>query len=79
VAAAYLGARLLVTPDLARPSSPASAGRCSTSALPQADDPAVETRTGLRGGVVLVLALLVVVVTFLRYARMGTGATCSSA
>jgi hypothetical protein len=72
VALAYLGLRLAVLPALGHAQFP-GLGQALVNfglyvklmMLP------VETRTGLRGVVVLVLGVVVVVVTFLRYARMG--------
>lgn len=72
VALAYLGLRWAVLPTIARARFP-GVGEALLNLglylklmmLP------VETRTGLRGLVLLVLGGVVIVVTFLRYARMG--------
>jgi hypothetical protein len=72
VAAGYLALRLTVLPSLGKAGVPGLRQALFNFGLyvkllllP------VETHTGLRGGVVLVLFVITVVVTFLRYARMG--------
>jgi hypothetical protein len=72
VAAAYLALRLTVLPSLGRAHFPGLRQALFNFGLylkllllP------VETHAGLRGGVVLVLSVITVVVAFLRYARMG--------
>jgi hypothetical protein len=72
VAAAYLALRWLVLPSLGRAQFPGvTQALLNLGLYVKLLMLPIETRTGLRGVVLLVLALIVVVVTFLRYARMG--------
>ena len=72
VAAAYLALRWLVLPSLGRAQFPGvTQALLNLGLYVKLLMLPLETRTGLRGVVLLVLAVIVVVVTFLRYARMG--------
>jgi hypothetical protein len=72
VGGAYLALRLLVLPSIGRAQFPGlSQALFNLGLYVKLLMLPVETRTGLRGVVVLALAVIVVVVMFLRYARMG--------